>query len=183
MFRPVFLFLLLPLSATAGVIDHAHLFATGGKSMTNWHGQADIQSLYFEVGHDWSPRTEFILETGGHSVWQPRSWFGDLYNEGHEKALAVSSSIGIRRYFRMTHTPQIYTDLSSGPMWATKRVPAATSHFNFISQGGVGFLFPRDHASLLVGYRFAHVSNGGYAPLNSGLNIHMLTVGTRWGRR
>jgi hypothetical protein len=36
---------------------------------------------------------------------------------------------------------------------------------------------------VLIGYRFSHISNGGYAPRNPGLNVSSIMVGATFGRR
>lgn len=177
--------LLFPATASAASLfspNRIHLYATGGKSQPNWHGQSDIQSLYVETNYNLSKRTEFGLATGVHSIVQPRSWFGDLYGDGNENVRAVSSALLIRRHFRVgAPVAQPYIELTTGPMWATRRVPAATSRFNFISQAGFGFvLHPQRRRSWIFGYRLGHISNAGYQERNSGLNIHSLLAGARW---
>ena len=65
-------------------------------------------------------------------------------------------------------------------MVAEKRVPAATSRFNFASAAGVGFVFNAGgHYPIVAGYRLTHISNGGYAPRNPGLNVSSILIGVR----
>jgi hypothetical protein len=65
-------------------------------------------------------------------------------------------------------------------MIAEKRVPAATSRFNFITQGGAGVVFnARGRFPLFAGYRVMHISNGGYAPRNPGLNAAAAVLGVQ----
>jgi len=57
-------------------------------------------------------------------------------------------------------------------------VPASTSRFNFMSQAGAGFVFnAAGRMPVFAGYRFVHISNGGYAPRNPGLNVSTVVVG------
>jgi hypothetical protein len=109
-----------------------------------------------------SPRTTVALVGGAVNLWQPRSWFGDRYGDGNETVRGVTASVLLRHAFRSGGSVRPYVEVSSGPMIAEKRVPAATSRFNFMSQGGAGVVFNSGgRMPLLVGYRFLHVSNGG----------------------
>ena len=155
------------------------VYASGGKSITTWHGQVDISSLNVERTRERWRNTEVGFVVAPHVLFQPRSWFGYQYGNGNEKVLAISGSLLLRRTFGA-----FYAEASTGPMWAEKRVPAATSRFNFITQPGFGAVFRRDtRMPVMVGYRFAHISNGGYARRNPGLNISQLIVGVRVARR
>jgi hypothetical protein len=174
------LVVILPLFASAETFDQVRLYATGGKSMTNWHGQADIQALHFEIGHALSMRTTVGFVFAPMNVWQPRSWFGDQYADGHESVRAISGSLLVRRTFRPHSHLQWYAEGSTGPMVAEKRVPASTSRFNFASAAGVGVVFNANgHFPIVAGYRLTHISNGGYAPRNPGLNVSSLLFGVQ----
>ena len=175
-------FALYSFAAHAGTIDRWSVYATGAKSTTNWHGQADVQALHLEMTRELSPRYDVAFVGAAMNVWQPRSWFGDAYHDGNESAHAVSGSILLRRRFRANDRHiETYVEGSSGPMWANRRVPAATSRFNFISQIGAGFVLrPQSHMPIIVGYRFMHISNGGYAPRNPGLNLSSILIGARF---
>lgn len=173
----------LPVAAAPlfGPPERLNVFLSGGRSIPNWHGQASFEAVNFELTRDWSPHTEVGYVIAPSVIQQPRSWFGNKYGDPDETARALSGSLLIRHHFMRESTRiQPYLELSSGPMWATRRVPAATSHFNFISQAGFGaVLAPTRSMSFVIGYRLAHVSNGGYASRNPGLNIHTLVLGTR----
>ena len=172
--------LLFPLFASAQIFDDVRVFATGGKSMTNWHGQADIQALNLELSHAFSRRLTAGFAVAAMNVWQPRSWFGDLYGDGNESVRALSTSLQVRRTWRTESRMPFYAELSTGPMWAHKRIPANTSHFNFISQGGAGVMLnTRSRYPIMLGYRFSHISNGGYSDRNPGLNISSVVVGVQ----
>ena len=171
----------LPTFASAGMLDEIRVYGMGGKSMTNWHGQADLQALHIELAHTVSPRTTLAVVVSPMSVYQPRSWFGDLYGDGSESVPAVSTSALIRRTFRVDARTPWYVEGSFGPMWAQKRIPAATSHFNFISTAGVGLVLnPRGRNPVMLGYRFMHISNAGIEPRNPGLNVSAIVVGLRF---
>ena len=168
----------LPVSAQT--FNDISLYALGGKSTTNWHGQADLQALNLELGHAFSPRTSAGVVIAPMNLWQPRSWFGDLYGDGNESVRAISASVLVRRTWRERESIQPYVEVSTGPMWAEKRVPAATSRFNFVSQGGAGVVFNgHGRFPFFAGYRVMHISNGGYAPRNPGLNIGAVVLGVQ----
>jgi hypothetical protein len=168
-------------SVSAQTFDDLHLVALGGKSSTSWHGQADLQLLQFELGRMLSPRTTVALVAGAANLWQPRSWFGNQYRDGNESVRALAASLLLRHAFRAEGNVRPYIEVASGPFIAEKRVPAGTSRFNFMSQAGAGLVFNGGgRMPLLVGYRFLHISNGGYAPRNPGLNVSAAVVGVQF---
>jgi hypothetical protein len=176
----VALAVVLTVPAFAEAVDDIRLSLLGGKSNTNWHGQADLQALSLELGHALSSRTTIGVGVAAMNLWQPRSWFGDQFGDGNESVRAVSASLLVRRRWRERHSTQPYLELSTGPMYAEKRVPAATSHFNFVTQGGAGVVFNGDgRFPFFAAYRVMHISNGGYAPRNPGLNVGALVVGVQ----
>ena len=155
------------------------IYASDGRSMQNWHGQAQLQSVNFERSKKYRWNAELGTIIHAHVINQPRTWLG---GGGDQNVPAVGMSLLARhRFTDDKHFAQPFVEVSSGPMWATERVPAATSHFNFLSQLGVGYVFHSDrHRALVVGWRFGHISNAGYGRLNSGLNINSLMVGTQF---
>ena len=161
---------------------HWRIYASGGRSMPNRHGQVELQSINFERSKRYGRRAEVGLIFSSHLINEPRSWFGTTYGDGKDKVPAAGVSLLIRRQFRSEKDPgRPFIEISSGPMWASERVPAATSHFNFISQLGLGYAFHADRpVSWVIGWRFAHISNGGYGRLNSGLNINSIMIGTQF---
>ncbi|HEX8173112.1 MAG TPA: acyloxyacyl hydrolase [Thermoanaerobaculia bacterium] len=166
-------------AAHALSVDRIAVSAVAGKSITTWHGQADVQLLNVELSKALSPRSDAGFVLAPVSLWQPRSWFGDQFGDGNETVRAISGSLLVRRNFRVdAPTLRWFVEGSTGPMWAEKRVPASTSRFNFISQIGAGVVLrPHTAHPLTVGYRFIHISNGGYAPRNPGLNIFTIVAG------
>lgn len=179
-------FLLFAFSASAaplfGPPERMSVYLASGRSIQSMHGQANVDSLQIELTRNWSPRTEVGVILAPMNVQQPRSWFGNHYGDPDETARGAALAPMIRRrLFRATASCEPFVEVSTGPMWTTRRVPAATSRFNFISQAGFGaVLLPRRPMSVVVGYRFAHISNGGLAPRNPGLNVHTLVIGTRF---
>lgn len=174
------LLMLFAVSTFAQAIDDLRVVAAGGKSSTTWHGQADLQLLQLELGHALSPRTTVALVAGAVNLWQPRSWFGDLYHDGNESVRGVAGSVLVRHTWRPGARLRPYIEGATGPMVAQKRVPASTSRFNFMSQAGAGFLLNGDgRVPVFAGYRFLHISNGGYSPRNPGLNVSAAVIGVQ----
>ena len=171
----------LVLFAAAAHAQTYRFYAVGGKSLQNWHGQADVGGFAFELEKPLTKRTEVGFVVAPYYVNQPVSWFG---GEPEESIHAIHGALTLRHHFRMnSRRVHPYVEIGSGPMWAERRVPAATSRFNFISQGTVGFtLMPERPVAWIAGYRFMHISNGGYAPRNPGLNINSIVVGARFRR-
>ncbi len=172
---------LLPLIATAQTIDHIAVYGTAGQSPETWHGQADLQAINFELAHAISPRTDVAIVLSPTSFDQPRSWFGEQYDDGNERVRALAASLLLRRTFnRDSSRVQFYGEVSTGPMYADRAVPASTSRFNFVTHAGAGVvLLPQSRFPVIAGYRFQHVSNGGYAPRNPGLNFSSVILGVR----
>jgi hypothetical protein len=151
---------------------------TGGKSITTWHGQADMLTVDVELASAIAPRWEIAGVAAAHAFWQPRSWFGNLFNDGNEKVYGASASLLARRRFDNIGAFEPYVEAGTGPMWATRQIPESTSRFNFMTQIGAGVNVGR----LRIGYRFQHVSNGGYSPRNPGVNVSSLLLGVRFNR-
>ena len=172
--------LLLALSpALTAEVSHVVVSAAGGQSHKTWHGQADIQALNVEIGKAFSPRTEVAFVLSPMSLWQPRSWFGDQFGDGNETVHAIAASVLVRRRWNTDSSRlHFYGEAAMGPMYAEKAIPASTSRFNFSTQFGAGVvLLPQARFPVMLGYRFAHLSNGGYSPRNPGFNISTIALG------
>ncbi|HEX8615990.1 MAG TPA: hypothetical protein VF911_00275, partial [Thermoanaerobaculia bacterium] len=131
--------MLLPLGTTAQTTDRIAIYGTLGQSPETWHGQADMQAVNFEFAHAISPRTDVAIVLSPTSFDQPRSWFGEQYDDGNERVRAIAASLLMRRTFnRDSSRAQFYGEASTGPMYADRAVPASTSRFNFVSQFGAG---------------------------------------------
>lgn len=176
---------LFAVPASAQLFDRVSVTATGGKSVTNWHGQVAMQTINVEFARPVWKRYELAMIVSPMQINQPRSWFGNEFGDGDENVRAIAGYGLLRRTWREnSDRASYYAEIATGPMWAEKRVPAATSRFNFHSQFGFGtVLYPKSRAGIIIGYRFGHISNGGYAPRNPGINISSLVIGIRSGRR
>lgn len=163
-------------------VESIEVAAKGGASLETWHGQMKVGALKASLVHPLSPRTDLSFVVEAMSIDQPRSWFGDQYGDGNESVRALAAALLLRRTFNQdSRHAHYYIDGGTGPMFADKRVPAATSRFNFVSQASAGVvLLPNARVPVLLGFRFLHISNGGYAPRNPGLNVSSLEIGFRF---
>jgi hypothetical protein len=189
--------LLVLLALPAAAAPRAfNLYLGGGANPSNFHGHSTFRTITFELTFD-QPRVERLarrwlhvgdLEVGTavsyHDIRQPRSWFGHTYGDPDDSVRGESLFLFARKQWRATSDVRPFVDLGSGPMWANRRVPAATSRFNFDSQLGLGAtFFATSRWPVLAVYRFQHISNGGFTGRNPGLDIHSFFVGTtlrRW---
>lgn len=75
-----------------------------------------------------------------------------------------------------------FGELSMGGLWTTDAIPEDTTRANFTAHWGGGVrLFGSAGRSLMLGYRFQHISNGNNLGTNPGVNSHVVLAG--WSRR
>ena len=87
--------------------------------------------------------------------------------------------VGFKFIFRRGAQVQPFASTSGGILYFAKQVPApGSSQFNFTFNfsGGVQFL-TRARRAVTVGYEFRHISNGGTAPFNPGLDANIIYGG------
>jgi Lipid A 3-O-deacylase (PagL) len=102
-----------------------------------------------------------------------------------ERETATAFAAGV--YVRLYPAPyswriRPYLEISEEPFYADRPVPAGGSRFNFLSQGGAGFstaLSWLEPWSLIVGYRFVHVSNAQLYHPNPGATFNGIVLGLR----
>ena len=185
--RSAVLLLVLCSPAFAGDFN---IYLANAKSETNRHGQSRFRMISFELTGSpkllrlidrYLPNARAGVDIDYSDVRQPRSWFGYTYGDPDDSVRAEWAHFFLRQYWRSSsNTLRPYVDLGTGPMWSNRRIPAATSKLNFNSQAGLGVaLFPNARTPLFIGYRFFHISNGGSAGRNPGLNVNGFFVGTR----
>ncbi len=76
-----------------------------------------------------------------------------------------------------------FFNVSSGPLHTNldENAPELGGHVQFISQGGVGIQRRLDlKHSVVLEYRYFHMSNAGLTQPNHGFNGSMLSIGMRW---
>jgi len=178
--------LLLLIAATARADfkpRQINVFLGSGKSAETLHGEATLRSIQFELSGqaDWMKLrdTDVGVTLTYSEVRQPRFLF-PLDGDPKDDVRAESAYFFARKRWTRWTSVEPYIDLGSGPMWSNRRIPAETSRVNFQSQitGGAIWL-PRSRFPLFTAYRFSHISNGGFAPRNPGMNVYSFIVGTR----
>src|SRR5205085_7046724 len=150
---------------------------SGGQNPLNRHGRSVFRTVHFEVTGNsktlsrWIPNTDTGIAVSYSKVRQARSWFGYTYGDPNDHVRAETAFVFMRHQWRTFASAKPYFEIGTGPMWANRRVPAATSRFNFSSQAGFGLTInPDSNRPWMIGYRFSHISNGGTAERNPGLN-------------
>ncbi|MCU1346990.1 MAG: Lipid 3-O-deacylase-related protein [Acidobacteria bacterium] len=190
MLRTLSVLLLLGTTVGASAGDFSprelNVFLGGGKSPINTHGHSVFRTIELEVvGHSrladrWIRNVDAGVSLSYSDVRQARSWFGYQFGEPDDRIRAEALSFFLRKPWRSGASTRPFVEIGTGPMWSNRRIPAATSRINFQSQLGFGLrLGANSSRPLLVGYRFAHISNGGITPRNPGINVHSFWVGTR----
>ena len=180
------LFLAASASASEPRLRELNVDFSGGGSIPNRHGRSDFRSVHFEIATHWNPIARWVrgLNAGAavtySDIRQPRSWFGHRDGDPDDSVRGESAYFFLRHQWRSSSTISPYADLGTGPMWSNRRVPAATSRLNASSQLTLGVSFrPQSRLLFRTGYRFSHISNGGFAGRNPGLNVHSLFIGMR----
>ena len=86
---------------------------------------------------------------------------------------------GLRLYTRSVRPARLFLGGSVGMLWFTRDTPVPDARrFNIAAEGGAGVEIPsRDGRALVVGYKFQHLSNGGTARQNPGVDTHLVYVG------
>ncbi|HSP14716.1 MAG TPA: acyloxyacyl hydrolase [Thermoanaerobaculia bacterium] len=162
----------LPVLFVLGFVPKTFTVSTGaGVSQPSWHGQSSFRSIQFEVaGRSRLFQTADVGAALTYSaIRQPRSWFGHRYGDPDDRVRAESMYLFVRKM-----GGRAFFDAGTGPMWSNRRVPAATSRFNFDTKLGFGLTFAE---RVRIGYRFSHISNAGVAHRNPGWNVHSVFAG------
>lgn len=102
--------------------------------------------------------------------------------EGSDAVWGIGAApVGIRTEFRAERWAQPYLAASAGVLYFNRPVPvddAGRANFTADVGGGVRFAMPA-RFRVSIGYKFYHISNGGTARTNPGLDGHMLVMGLR----
>jgi hypothetical protein len=168
--------LALALPAGAAWPDQFSIYGIGARSAPNKHGQWSFQSLNFEATGRAKWPFDWGLVFAPTHMTQPVDFFDTLHET--ESVNAASLSLLARKTFSQRGAVKPYIEISSGPIYASRRVPESTSHFNFISQAGAGVI-TTGHTPLMIGIRVFHISNAGYADHNPGINFTGIVLGLR----
>src|SRR5688572_27052551 len=161
------------LTISAGVARSVNLFeSTAGRSYV-------VQTIGWgrELSRDWGPGS-----LRGRFVWAVEAM--PLFAQ-----FSPASIYGIGfapLVWRWNFTPQprwsAFGEMAMGGMWSSEPIPEKTSRGNFTAHWGAGVrLRPRGPHSVVVAYRFQHLSNGNQLGSNPGVNSHVVLVG--WSHR
>ncbi len=97
-----------------------------------------------------------------------------------EKIYGVGvSPIGLQMNFRRGSVLQPFVNGTAGVMYFTTNVPVAdSSNFNFTFGFGAGLeIWHLENQSIVLGYKYQHISNGYTAPNNPGVDSNLFYVG------
>lgn len=163
---------------------HANLsFAgVGGQNFkAQRHGFAEYAMPSIEAGKFVSRRIEVGLFLHPLiSIRQPRNDNGD---GGFESVDAFALDAYGRWYFApFEWRLRPFLEAAYGPFYALAPVPAAGSRFNFLLEVGGGVsvpIGPLDPWSLVLGYRFVHISNAHLYERNPGWQFYGVVLGLR----
>lgn len=92
------------------------------------------------------------------------------------------SPVGLQMNLRRGCILQPYVNGTAGVLYFTDNVPVAgSSNFNFTFGFGAGVeIWYRENQSLIVGYKYQHISNVYSAPQNPGVDSNLFYVGFAW---
>ena len=89
------------------------------------------------------------------------------------------SPIGLKLNFRRNKRVQPFGASTGGFLYFNENVPvsnAARFNFTFDFQGGVQIV-NSSKRSFMIGYKYAHISNGYHSPVNPGVDVQMIFFG------
>ena len=151
-------FALLLAAAPAGRAGEPH-FPKGTRTFQAYGGyfvdlgQEDAEAGFLSagVGYYFYDGVGLSLEATGYGVQQ---------GGGGEDAWAGAFGIVLRHHLLERGDCSFFVDVAFAPFEATERVPPGGTHFNFVTQSGVGIAHRlRDDSRLLLGLRYSHLSN------------------------
>jgi hypothetical protein len=92
------------------------------------------------------------------------------------------SPLGLQMNFRRGSVLQPYINGTAGFLYFAENVPVAgSSNFNFTAGLGAGVeIWYRKDQSIILGYKYHHISNGYTAPQNPGVDSNLFYVGCTW---
>ena len=95
------------------------------------------------------------------------------------------SPIGLQMNFRRGSVLQPYVNGTAGFLYFTENVPVAnSSNFNFTFGVGAGVeIWYREDQSIMLGYKYQHISNAFTAPHNPGVDSNLFYIGFAWSWR
>ncbi|HZL35433.1 MAG TPA: acyloxyacyl hydrolase [Tepidisphaeraceae bacterium] len=111
--------------------------------------QSQLESATVGVGYYFVDNISLSAEFSGFSVQQPV-----------RDSIITSGDLLLRNHLYNRGPFSLFIDFGGGLTYATQRVPASGTNFNFELETGVGFTYRlRDNTYLLAGARYLHFSN------------------------
>jgi hypothetical protein len=91
---------------------------------------------------------------------------------------------GFKLYLAATHGIRLYGAAGAGALWFTREMPLPDARrFNLSFEGGGGLEFVRAKGhSMVLGYKFHHLSNANSAAVNPGLDSSVFYLGVSRAR-
>ncbi len=92
------------------------------------------------------------------------------------------SPVGLQMNFQRGNVLQPYVNITAGVLYFTDNVPVAdSSNFNFTFGFGAGVeIWCLENQSVVLGYKYQHISNGYTAPQNPGVDSNLFYIGYAW---
>lgn len=114
-------------------------------------------------------------------------YFNSKHQLTHSRAGATTygggaTPLGMQVNFWNGHRVQPFLDAHGGMLYFTRQEPVpGSSQFNFTFNFGAGVqIFAWKRSSLLIGYKYHHISNNETAPQNPGIDNSEIYAGWLW---
>jgi hypothetical protein len=118
---------------------------------------------------------------------EPNEWYYNNkkltgYRAGATTYAGGATPLGMQVNFWNRHRVQPFFDAHGGMLYFTRQEPVPnSSQFNFTFNFGTGLqIFTGHRGSLLVGYKYHHISNNETAPQNPGIDSSEAYAGYLW---
>jgi hypothetical protein len=170
----------LSAAAAFGTITDRRLVLTGLRYERTIETRGSVTTAYTFDLHP----IAVVTNTPQYSEQQIRARNGIVFNQivetGRSPVVGAGfSPLGLQLYSARFGNARLFGGGSAGGIWFNRDMPmAGARRFNFALQLGTGVeLTARSGASLVLGYKFHHLSNAGTAQVNPGMDGHLLYVG------
>jgi lipid A 3-O-deacylase len=133
-----------------------------------WHMGADLKN-YFPRLTKRRDSLFVFLEPQFNPSYHPNSNF------------ELGIGVGIQYRYPVTERLSVFLLGSTGPHYISLITQNQANGFIFSNTIGCGlYYFLSGNSAINLGYRFRHLSNGGFAEPNDGINVNFITLGYTW---